>query len=70
MAAGVDIPLICNNPDKAFSARERIYRAVQAGELSEDRIRKSLSRISGLKARYATSMQPADLQDARDYFHM
>ncbi len=70
VAAGVDIPLICNNPDKAFSARERILQAVQSGELSADRIQQSLDRIARLKARYATSMKPCDLQEARDYFRL
>ena len=69
VAAGVDIPLICSSPDKAFSARQRIVDAVVSGELPETRIRQSLNRIRRLKARYATSMQPADIRHVREYFH-
>jgi len=68
VVAGVDIPLICNSPDKVFSARDRIRRAVKNRELTENRIKESLRRIDSLKAGYALSMRPADLQDTRDFF--
>jgi beta-N-acetylhexosaminidase len=67
-AAGVDLLLICNNPDKAFSARERILRALKEGEISEARVRQSLQRIRDLKSRYAASMRPCDTTAVRDYF--
>jgi beta-N-acetylhexosaminidase len=70
VTAGVDIPLICNSPDKALSARDRMLHAVRNGEITEDRIRQSLNRISRLKARYAAAMRPVDTQEARDYFRV
>lgn len=68
--AGVDIPLICNSPDKVFSARQRLVDAVQTGEISEARIRQSLSRIARLKAKYAPSMRLANVADVREHFHV
>ena len=70
LKAGVDIPLICNSPDKVFSARQRIVDALQSGEISEARIRQSLQRIGRLKAAYVSSMQLADMRDVREYFHV
>ncbi|MGO9570898.1 MAG: beta-N-acetylhexosaminidase [Desulfomonilaceae bacterium] len=67
-AAGVDLLLICNNPDKAFSARDRILRALKDGEISETRVNQSLERIRNLKARYAASMTPCDKKAVREYF--
>jgi beta-N-acetylhexosaminidase len=67
-AAGVDLLLICNNPDKAFSARDRIIRALQDEEISEERVKQSLERIRSLKSRYAASMKPCDTKTVRDYF--
>jgi beta-N-acetylhexosaminidase len=70
LKAGVDIPLICNSPEKVFAARQRIVDAVQSNELSEARIRQSLDRIGRLKASYASSMRLAALSDVRAYFHV
>jgi beta-N-acetylhexosaminidase len=67
-AAGVDLLLICNNPDKAFSARERILRAVKEGEISGERVNQSLKRIRELKTRFAESMKPCDAKAVRYYF--
>jgi beta-N-acetylhexosaminidase len=67
-AAGVDLLLICNNPDKAFSARDRIVRALKDGEIPETRVKESLERIRDLKSRYAASMTPCDTRAVRDYF--
>jgi len=67
-AAGVDLLLICNNPDKAFSARERILHALKEGEILEARLKQSLERIRDLKANYAASMKPCDKKAVREYF--
>ncbi len=67
-SAGADILLICNHPEKAFSARDRIFKAIQAGEVPEDRLRQSLQRIADLKGRYAASLRPCDPGKAGDYF--
>lgn len=67
-AAGVDLLLICNNPDKTFSARETILRALKDGEISEAQVKQSLERIRGLKSKYAASMKPCDTTAVRDYF--
>jgi beta-N-acetylhexosaminidase len=67
-AAGVDLLLICNNPDKAFSARERILHALKEGEIPEARVKQSLERIRDLKGKYAASMKPCDKKAVREYF--
>jgi beta-N-acetylhexosaminidase len=67
-AAGVDLLLICNNPDKAFSARERILRALKEGEIPKARVKQSLERIRDLKAKYAASMKPCDKRAVQKYF--
>lgn len=58
VAAGVDILLICNAPEKAFAARSRLMEALASGDLSERRIQEALSRIRALKETYRGSMQP------------
>jgi beta-N-acetylhexosaminidase len=67
-SAGADILLICNNPEKAFAARDRIFEAIKTGEVPEDRLRQSLRRIASLKARYAGSLQPCDPKKAKEFF--
>jgi len=69
LLAGVDILLICNNPDKAFQARSRIMKAVRDGEISQNRLRESLTRIQNLKALYSDSMQPCDESLVKEYFN-
>jgi beta-N-acetylhexosaminidase len=67
-SAGADLLLICNNPEKAFSARDRIFDAIRNGEVSENRLKQSLQRIADLKARYAASLRPCDPKNAAEYF--
>jgi beta-N-acetylhexosaminidase len=67
-SAGADILLICNNPEKAISARDRIFEAIQTGEVPVDRLRQSLRRIAHLKAKYASSFRPCDPKKAAEYF--
>lgn len=67
-AAGVDLLLICNNPDKAFAARDRILRSLKDGEIPKERVKQSLERIRGLKSGYVASMKPCDKKAVRDYF--
>ncbi len=47
--AGADTLLICRHPEKAFSARDRIYRAIKDGELAPQRVTESLDRIYRLQ---------------------
>jgi beta-N-acetylhexosaminidase len=68
VAAGVDLLLICNEPSKSLSARDRLFQAVENGEIAEARIQKSLGRVRQLKTRYEASMQPCDVGTVRDYF--
>ena len=70
LLAGGNIVLICNNPDKAFRARTRIIKAVRDGEISQDRLRESLTRIHDLKALYSDSMQPCDQSRVKEYFNI
>ena len=68
LEAGVDLLLICNEPEKAFSAREALVDAIRAGQLTTDRVRASLARVSQLKALYASSLQPCDPEAVGTYF--
>jgi len=68
VAAGDDILLICNHPEKAFAARSRLVQAIRDGELSEQRVRESLARIEDLKRRYRTSMKPCAKEAVHGYF--
>lgn len=67
-AAGVDIPLICNSPEKALSARDALHEAFKTGEIAASRYRESIDRIKALKSRYAASMNPCDETAVRRYF--
>ncbi len=68
LRAGVDLLLICNEPEKAFSARQALVNAIRGGQLTTDRVRASLARVNRLKARYASSMQPCDPEAVGKYF--
>jgi len=68
VAAGVDIPLICNSSEKAFAARSAIYAAWKDGEIFSDRIAKSLNRIRTLKSKFAGSLVPCDVDKFRNQF--
>ncbi len=67
-AAGVDILLVCNSPEKALSARSALYEAFRSGAIPAARFSESLERIRRLKARYAGSMVPCDETEVRRYF--
>jgi len=67
-SAGADILLFCNDPQKAFSAREAVFAAIRSGDISEERVSQSFGRIEDLKTRYAGSLRPCDPKKARDRF--
>ncbi len=58
LKAGADLLLFCNDPQKAFHARDAVVNAAQSGELSATELNKSLDRIATLKAQYASSFGP------------
>jgi beta-N-acetylhexosaminidase len=66
--AGVDILLVCNSPEKAFSARSNLVQAVKDSAISRNRIEESLLRIRHLKSGYAASLKPCDPAETRQYF--
>jgi beta-N-acetylhexosaminidase len=68
LGAGVDLLLICNQPEKAFSAREALVDAIREGQLTTDRVRVSLARVNRLKALYGSSMRPCDPEAVGKYF--
>jgi len=70
LLAGVTMLLICNHPEKAFQARARIEQAINDGEISQDRLRESLTRIHSLKALYSESMQPCEVSRVKEYFNI
>ncbi len=49
IAAGVDMLLICANPDSVREGFAALMQAVEDGEISEDRINQSLRRIAAAK---------------------
>jgi beta-N-acetylhexosaminidase len=67
-SAGVDLLLICNAPEKAFSARKRLFTAIQDKEISVARVKRSFERIARLKAQYVESTQPCDPRKVAEYF--
>jgi beta-N-acetylhexosaminidase len=66
--AGADLLLICNNPEKAFRARQRIFEALKSGEIPESRLMDSITRIEKLKSAYTSSLVPCDMSAARNQF--
>jgi beta-N-acetylhexosaminidase len=66
--AGADILLICKHPEKAFAARDRIFRAVRDEEISPERVEESIKRIENLKGKYAESLNPCNQSKVREYF--
>jgi beta-N-acetylhexosaminidase len=52
--AGIDMPLICANPDAVREGFQAVLQSVKLGEISETRIEESLHRIST----YKNLMQP------------
>lgn len=68
LKAGTDLLLICNHPEKAFSARDAIARALSAGELPEARIREAIQRTATIKRAFADTMRPCDVAALDDYF--
>ena len=50
IAAGVDMPLICASPEAIIEGRNAVLEAVRAGEISENRLDQSLTRLARLKA--------------------
>jgi len=69
-AAGVDIPLICNSPEKAFAARDSIHNALQSGAIPIKRFHQSITRIRTLKSKYEDSLRPCDKSAVKAYFGM
>lgn len=67
-AAGIDIPLVCNSPEKAFAARDAIYGALKSGEIPVERFHQSITRIRALKSKYSDALRPCDESAVRAYF--
>jgi len=58
--AGNDLILIAHDYDKIFASIERLKRAVESGEISEERINRSVMRILRLKEKYQLKSQPIE----------
>jgi beta-N-acetylhexosaminidase len=52
IAAGADIVMFADTPDKQQQAYDAIVAAVRSGKLSEDQINKSVERILDMKKKY------------------
>ncbi|KAF8645626.1 hypothetical protein AX16_007708 [Volvariella volvacea WC 439] len=55
LQAGADIAMICHTFDRQVGAVKKVYEAVQAGKLTQDRLKKSDEKIRELKTRFAGS---------------
>ena len=60
MQAGADLLLICNRPQTAIQCRTRLMEALKSGEIAEDRVEQSLTRINKLKYRLRTFLVPCE----------
>jgi beta-N-acetylhexosaminidase len=67
-SAGVDLLLICHAPEKAFSARSAIKKAMEDRTIPRTRVAESLARIRALKSLYAASLIPCDETVVAEYF--
>ncbi|HET7577856.1 MAG TPA: beta-N-acetylhexosaminidase [Bacillales bacterium] len=61
--AGADIVLVSFHPDEQISVIKALKHAVQNGDISEERINKSVERILRLKQKYHLSNQPTGAVD-------
>lgn len=59
-AAGADLLLICNSPEKAVAARDAVYEALKTGAVPLERWVDSTRRIRALKERFAESLRPCN----------
>lgn len=64
--AGADCPLICHTLSTQREAHQRIMTAVEAGEISEDRLNQSVLRVLEVKERFGLlhTPEPADPERA------
>jgi beta-N-acetylhexosaminidase len=63
VAAGADLLMFCNHPEKAFAARTALMDGVRRGEIPAARIEESLGRVSSLAARFTASRIPCDVAE-------
>jgi len=60
-AAGADLLLICNSPEKAVAARDAVHEALKSGAVPLERWVDSTRRIRALKGHYAESLRPCSV---------
>lgn len=65
LLAGVDLFLICHDPEKQAKAIDAVRRLVASGEVPRARVEDALSRVRALKARFVGAPAPPSLQEAR-----
>lgn len=63
--AGGDLLLVAHDPDLTISVFDRLKAAVEAGEISEDRIDESVERITRLKEKYNLSDEKTPVPDVQ-----
>ncbi len=68
ISAGVDLLLFCNDPNKAFAARDELDSAIGDGIIDQTRLIFSLQSIKKLKSKYSQSFEPCSQASVRDYF--
>ncbi len=63
--AGCDILLICKDRDREVAAFEAVEKAVTSGDLSTERLDRSVNRVLKVKQRFLYPYRPVNISDAR-----
>lgn len=63
--AGCDMPLICKDRDREIAAMTAVQHAIERGEISGDRLERSLARIRRVKERFLLPYRPAITSEAK-----
>jgi beta-N-acetylhexosaminidase len=66
LLAGVDLFLVCHDPDKQARAIEAAHRLVASGEVPKARALETLERVARLKRRFVGAPAAPSLEEARE----
>jgi beta-N-acetylhexosaminidase len=65
LLAGVDLFLVCHDPDKQAAGIEAAHHLVESGRVPRARVEDALRRVAALKAKYVGAPAAPSLEDAR-----
>ena len=63
--AGCDMPLICKDRNREIAAMNAVQRAIECGEISIERLERSLARIRRVKERFLLPYRPIIVSEAK-----